>query len=140
MLSVSLDTVRIFLHVLAATVWVGGQIVLAGLVPRLRTFGPEVTKSAANGFAMVAWPAFGLAFITGIWNMLAVDYSNVSGWTATLGIKILLVVAAGGSAALHATSAKRSIMAATGAAGGILALVILFLGIMLSNPATEDLL
>ena len=136
MLSVSLDTVRLFLHVLAATVWVGGQIVLAGLVPRLRRLGPEATKAAANGFAMVAWPAFFLAFVTGIWNMLAVDYSNVSGWSATLGIKILLVVAAGASAALHATSQKRVIMAITGAAGGILALVILFMGIMLSNPVT----
>ncbi len=85
---------------------------------------------------MVAWPAFALAFVTGIWNMLVVDYGSVSGWNATLGIKILLVVAAGASAALHATSTKRSIMAITGAAGGILALVILFMGIMLSNPVT----
>ncbi len=134
MLSVSLDTIRLFLHVLAASVWVGGQIVLAGVVPRLRAVGPEATKAAANGYAMVAWPAFGLAFLTGIWNMLEADYSNVPGWSATLGIKILLVVAAGGSAALHATSKKRSIMAITGAAGGILALAILFLGMMLSNP------
>ncbi len=136
MLSVSLDNIRLFLHVLAATVWVGGQIVLAGLVPRLRTFGPEATKTAANGFALVAWPAFVLAFVTGIWNMMVSDYSETPGWSATLGLKILLVVAAGGSAALHSTSQKRSIMAITGAAGGILALVILFLGIMLSFPAT----
>ena len=31
MLAVSWDTVRLFLHVLAATVWVGGQITLAVL-------------------------------------------------------------------------------------------------------------
>jgi len=29
MLAVSWDTVRLFLHVLAATVWVGGQLTLA---------------------------------------------------------------------------------------------------------------
>src|SRR5690242_5414736 len=29
MLAVSWDTIRLFLHVLAATVWVGGQLVLA---------------------------------------------------------------------------------------------------------------
>lgn len=136
MLSISLDTIRLFLHVLAASVWVGGQIVLVGAVPRLRKIGPEATKAAANGYSMVAWPAFGLAFMTGIWNMLAVDYSNVSGWAATLGIKILLVVAAGGSAVVHATTTKRALMAITGAAGGVLALVILFLGIMLSNPVS----
>ena len=28
-----LDTLRLFIHVLAASVWVGGQIVLAGIVP-----------------------------------------------------------------------------------------------------------
>jgi uncharacterized membrane protein len=31
MLSVNWDTIRLFLHVLAATVWVGGQITLAAL-------------------------------------------------------------------------------------------------------------
>ncbi|MEZ5227386.1 MAG: hypothetical protein R2710_12130 [Acidimicrobiales bacterium] len=136
MLSVSIDHLRLFVHVLAASVWVGGQVILAGLVPRLRPFGPEAIKTAANGFAIVAWPAFVIAFVTGIWNMLAVDYSNVPGWNATLGIKILLVVAAGASAALHSTSQRRAIMAITGAAGGILALVILFMGIMLANPTS----
>jgi uncharacterized membrane protein len=29
MLSVSWDTIRLFLHVLAATIWVGGQLILA---------------------------------------------------------------------------------------------------------------
>jgi hypothetical protein len=32
MLAVSWDTVRVFLRVLAATVWVGGQITLTALV------------------------------------------------------------------------------------------------------------
>ena len=32
MLAVSWDTIRLFLHILAATVWVGGQITLAALV------------------------------------------------------------------------------------------------------------
>ena len=41
MLTVSWDTIRLFLHVLAATIWVGGQLVLAALVPVLRRFGAE---------------------------------------------------------------------------------------------------
>ena len=36
MLSPDASTIRLFLHVLGATVWVGGQIALAGLVPGLR--------------------------------------------------------------------------------------------------------
>ena len=39
MLAVSWDTIRLFLHVLAATIWVGGQLVLAALVPVLRRAG-----------------------------------------------------------------------------------------------------
>src|SRR4051812_48787197 len=41
---VDLDTVRLFLHVLAATVWVGGQLVLAALVPALRATGSDIPK------------------------------------------------------------------------------------------------
>ena len=36
MLTVSWDTIRLFLHVLAATIWVGGQLTLAALVPVTR--------------------------------------------------------------------------------------------------------
>ena len=57
-LAVHLDTV--FLHVLAATVWVGGQITLAGLVPTVRVLGPEATRAVARGVNRLAWPAFAL--------------------------------------------------------------------------------
>jgi hypothetical protein len=40
-LSVSWDTIRLFLHVVAATIWVGGQLTLAALVPVLRRLGTE---------------------------------------------------------------------------------------------------
>ena len=33
MLSVNWDTIRLFVHVLAAAIWVGGQLTLAALVP-----------------------------------------------------------------------------------------------------------
>jgi hypothetical protein len=42
MLAVSWDTIRLFLHVLAATIWVGGQLVLAALVPILRKGGVAI--------------------------------------------------------------------------------------------------
>ena len=57
MLAVSWDTVRLFLHVLAAAVWVGGQVTLAALVPVLRRLGTEVPSAAARRFNQVAWPA-----------------------------------------------------------------------------------
>ena len=58
MLSVSWDTIRLFLHVLAATIWVGGQLVLAALVPVLRRFGSEAVTAVARQFNRVAWAAF----------------------------------------------------------------------------------
>jgi putative copper export protein len=76
MLAVSWDTVRLFLHVLVATVWVGGQLVLAALVPALRRFGADVTAAAARRFNQVAWTAFAVLIVTGIWNIAAVR-SNV---------------------------------------------------------------
>ena len=54
MLPVSWDTIRLFFHVLAATVWVGGQLTLAALVPALRRFGDEVPRAAARRFNQVA--------------------------------------------------------------------------------------
>jgi putative copper export protein len=48
MLAVRWDTVRLFLHVLAATVWVGGQITLVALVPVLRRLGAAECGLIAN--------------------------------------------------------------------------------------------
>jgi Predicted integral membrane protein len=59
MLAVSWDTIRLFLHVLAATIWVGGQLVLAALVPVLRRAG--VVTEAARRFNQVAWAAFAVS-------------------------------------------------------------------------------
>lgn len=54
MLAVSWTTVRLFLHVLAATIWVGGQLTLAALVPALRGLGAGITATAARRFNQVA--------------------------------------------------------------------------------------
>ena len=131
-LSPTLDTVRLFVHVLAAAIWVGGQFTLAGALPGLRKVGPDATKAAANGFARVAWPAFGVAVVTGMWGIFASGDTS-GGYMAVLGIKVLLVVAAGGSAFAHAVTSNRGIKAATGAVGGLLSLAIVFLGILLTT-------
>lgn len=135
MLAPSLDTIRLFIHLLAASVWVGGQFVLAGVVPGLRAVGPEATRAAANGFARVAWPAFAIALVTGVWNLLEIEGSSTLAYNLTLGLKLLLVVAAGGSAFVHSQASKKAVMAATGAIGAIASVAVLFLGVLLSNPA-----
>jgi putative copper export protein len=57
MLGVSWDTIRLFLHVAAATIWVGGQLTLAALVPVLRRAGATIPAAAARRFSQLAWPA-----------------------------------------------------------------------------------
>ena len=94
MISPSADSIRLFLHILAASVWVGGQIVLGALVPKLRQVAPETLKVAANGFARVAWPAFAVVVVTGMWNILEIQVGDMSTeYQVTMFVHILLAMA-----------------------------------------------
>jgi putative copper export protein len=132
MLPVDLETVRLFLHVLAATVWVGGQLVLAALVPALRRAGPEVPRTAARAFNRIAWPAFAVLIATGIWN-IAADGDRGGAYRTTLMIKLTVVAASGVTAFLHARATSRRGMAVFGALTGLTALAALLLGIVLAG-------
>jgi putative copper export protein len=133
MLPVSWDTIRLFLHVLAATVWVGGQLTLAALVPVLRRLGTEVPRTAARRFNQVAWPAFGVLLLTGVWNMTA-ERSKISGsYETTLVVKLVVVAISGVTAALHARARGAAGLAIFGALTGVSALAALFLGILLAG-------
>ncbi len=133
MLSVSWDTVRLFLHVLAATVWVGGQLTLAALVPVLRRLGAELPRAAARRFNQVAWPAFGVLIATGIWNMIAVSSQDHGSYRVTLIVKLVVVAISGVTAALHARSRSPAGLAVFGALTGVSALAALFLGVLLAG-------
>lgn len=130
MLAVGVDEVRMFLHVLAATVWVGGQLVLAGLVPVLRRVGPEATRAAARQFGRIAWPAFAVLVVTGVWNVVAVGDTD-DDYRRTLEVKVGVVVLSGVAAALHARASSRRGMAVWGALTALSALAALFLGVLL---------
>jgi putative copper export protein len=129
-LSVNTTVVRLFIHVLAATVWVGGQLTLAGLVPGLRKLSPDAPRAAARRFNLIAWPAYVVLVVTGIWNIVAVDRTD-SAYLVTLSLKIGLVVLSGASAALHAVSRSKVGLAVWGALTGLSALLALFFGVLL---------
>jgi len=131
MLPVKLDTIRLFLHILAATVWVGGQLTLAGLVPKLRAAGPDVPKVAARAFNRIAWPAFAVLILTGFWNIASVDRPFKGAYGVTLGVKMLVVAISGMSAYLHTRSKRPIELALWGSVAGTAALIALFLGILL---------
>jgi putative copper export protein len=127
-------TIRLFLHLLAATIWVGGQLTLAGLVPVVRRLGPEATRAVARQFDRLAWPAFAVLVATGIWNLVEVEVADRSTeYQVTLLVKLLLVAVSGIGAATHRATSSRKVLAIGGAAAAIGALGALFLGVQLRS-------
>lgn len=135
MLASAVDSIRLWLHVLGATVWVGGQLTLAALVPVLRTIGPDVPKKVARAFNRVAWPAYGLLVVTGIWNVVAVNDADHpdSTYQAVLGAKVAVVAASGITAGLHTRATSTRGLAVWGALTGLTALSALYLGVLLAG-------
>jgi putative copper export protein len=104
-LSVSGPMLVLWLHILAATVWIGGQVTLAALVPVAR--GVEGTvRLLARRFQRIAWPAFAVLIITGIWNVhnAGIAWSDLQSTPQgrTLSLKLGFVILSGIGAAVHA--------------------------------------
>jgi putative copper export protein len=131
MLSPTSSTFRLFLHVFAACVWVGGQIVLAGLIPVVRRY-EGATKIAARAFNRIASPAFGVLVLTGIWNLMEVDINDApTSYQVTVFVKIAVAIVAGAAVAVHVIGESKAAKAAGGAIGLLASLAALFLGILL---------
>jgi putative copper export protein len=129
---IDLETLRLFLHVLAATIWEGGQNVLGALVPALRAAGPDVPRAAARAFNRIAWPAFGVLILTGVWNVLA-EGDKGHDYQVTLGVKLVVVALSGVTAYAHTKATKPSGRAVFGALTAVFALASLFVGIVLAG-------
>jgi putative copper export protein len=126
--------VRLSLHVLAAAVWVGGQLTIAGLLPTLRRLGDDAPRKVARAFARIEWPVFALLVGTGIWNVVADDPSKQSAtWNAVLGVKIGAVAVAGLAAYWHGRARTRAGLAAFGGIAGLASLAALVLGVLLAG-------
>ncbi|MFM9132817.1 MAG: hypothetical protein ACKORY_08950 [Actinomycetota bacterium] len=134
MISPTLESLRLFVHVLAASVWVGGQIVLAGLVPSVRRTNPDALRTIATAFGRVAWPAFAIALLTGVWNLLAVDAAGSgSAYMVTLALKLALVGVAAAATVIHSVGKSKMALALGGAVGLVSSLVVMWLGVLLSS-------
>jgi putative copper export protein len=132
MLPVTAGTVRLFVHVIAATIWVGGQFTLAGLVPTVRQFGEDAPAKVARAFNRIAWPAFAVLVLTGVWNVLEVDVGDrTTEYQVTLFVKLIVVAVSGISAALHIRATSKAGLAVGGALSALSALAAVFLGLQL---------
>ena len=85
-----LTATRLTLHVLAAAVWVGGQITMLGLVGPARGLASDAPATLARAFNRLAWPAFFLLLATGLWNAQAVGKgTTASVVTAITGVILI---------------------------------------------------
>lgn len=157
MLPITASTLRVFLHILAATIWVGGQLTLGVVISVLRPASddpdPEVARAriraVAQRFQIAAWSAYAVLLATGVWNLLAVHVGDQSTeWLGTLFVKLVCVAGSGLAAAIHILVAAPRVRAATtaderrraaafsGACEGVsvlFAVAALFLGVVLRS-------
>ncbi len=132
---VTWNTVRLFIHIIAATIWVGGQLTLAGMVPGARAIAPDLPRTLANRFNRLAWPAYGVLVVTGLWNIDAVRgfHAGDGTWRATLVLKIVIVGLSGLSAFAHQRSKSTLGLAVWGTLTSVSAIGALWVGVMLAT-------
>ena len=129
-----LTGLRLSLHVLAAALFVGGQLTVAGLVGTIRGLGEGATKVVARSFARMQWPAYFVLLGTGFWNVAAIHVATAThGWIVMLSIKIALALAAGLFAYLHQRARSRAGLAAYGGLAGFSSIGALVLGVLLGS-------
>lgn len=122
MLAIGGHAIVLWLHVLGACTWIGGQLVVAVVVPLTRG-DPRLARALARRFQWVAWPAFALLVVTGVIQALddgitpATLLATAAG--RTLGVKLLFVLLSGATALAHSlTPAPRRSARLAAALGG----------------------
>ncbi|ACU54892.1 conserved hypothetical protein [Acidimicrobium ferrooxidans DSM 10331] len=124
--------VRLSLHVLSASIWVGGQLVLGGLVPTVRKESPGAIPAVARAFGRLAWPAYVVLLATGVWNVVAVGAPR-GAYAAVLVAKIAVAVFSGIAAWLHQRASSRAGLALWGALSSLSAIAALVMGVWLAG-------
>ena len=105
MLRVSQAEFVLWLHVIAASIWIGGQVTVAAVIPTLRQH-PALVRTVGQKYQMVAWPAYLVLVVTGIVNVgnAGLQWSQLLESTVgrTLVVKLGFVGLSGMAAAVHA--------------------------------------
>ncbi len=134
MIQPTLNSLRTYLHILAVCVWLGGQVVLAGVVPKLRKTNPDALSNIAKGYASIAWPAMILIVFTGAWGLAAVDVADKSTeYMITLGIKMLLIASAVIATLVHSYGTSKLAKGLGGAIGLFATLTAAYCGVLLAH-------
>lgn len=117
----TLDQVIRWFHLLAATVWIGGMITMAALVPVLRRGGAsrDLIQTGARRFGQATWIALSVSVLTGILQVFRLDHQL----TGALALKLVLVSISITLAFVHQEIARHTGPAARGAMEGALLLL-----------------
>ena len=136
MISPTANSIRVFLHLLAVAIWLGGQIVLAGIVPRLREVAPDALTTVARAFARIAWPAFVVIVFTGAWGLGTTHVADKdTEYMVTLMIKLLLVGGAAIATIIHSVGTSKLAKGLGGALGLLCSLSAAYGGVLLAHAA-----
>jgi hypothetical protein len=108
-------------------------LTLAGLVPTARRLGDGATRTLAQAFARIQWPAYGVLLVTGLWNVSATHAGQPKAWQIVLGVKIVVVVVAGLAAWLHTRAGTKRGLAVWGAVTALASVTALALGVFLAG-------
>jgi putative copper export protein len=92
----------LWLHLVAAAVWLGGLITLGALVAAVRKAGVDrtVLQAMARQFGRVSWTAMGIAVLSGAW--MAIDFLD----EPMLAVKVGVVALTAGLAGWHQFAAR----------------------------------
>ena len=122
-----LDDIVRWLHLIAASVWVGGLITLGALVAAVRRTEADrsVLQAMARQFGRLSWSAMAVAVATGVVQLSRsnVSLSSDTDYAVALFVKLTLVGLAAGLALFHQLTAKQSSPAVRGAIQGLILLV-----------------
>jgi putative copper export protein len=134
MIQPTLNSLRTYLHILAVCVWLGGQVVLAGVVPKMRRSNPEALTNIAKGYASIAWPAMILIVFTGAWGLASTNTANQSSeYMVTFGVKMLLVAGAVIATLIHSYGTSKLAKGLGGAIGLLSTLIAAYCGVLLAH-------
>ncbi|MCC7076356.1 MAG: CopD family protein [Acidimicrobiia bacterium] len=150
-------SLALWVHLIFVSIWVGGQVVVAFLVPTIRRSDPDpagarrVLTAVTRRFQAVAWSALVGALFSGIW-LILLQPTQTGTWARILFEKLTVIVLAALAVAAHAywigpqlrqepavTQAEtpphvrrlRTLSGISAAAGLLLSLLAMWLGIRL---------
>lgn len=134
MLNPTSETWRLFLHVVSASIWVGGQLVLAGIVPVVRSSNRELLSSVARQFARLSWPAFIVLTLTGLWSITEINVGDMSTeYQIVLFVKLVTAGLSATAAVVHTLGTSKAAKGLGAALALLFGLATMFLGELLQT-------